>query len=155
RRPAERDRRRARLGPAPVDACGQLVDDAADLRLVAVLAVEERLRVQRPAQQQRGVDGRQLAIAGTQAGVHLEEVIEEPAVTGHALGARALRQIAQEAQRQQRARARLLARHIAALDADAVGRQRETDRRDAARARLRPAVRREAVGAAAGFPEEA
>ncbi len=58
-------------------------------------------------------------------------MIEKSVVTAHAFGARALRRAFEETQRRERALRGLLARDVAALDADAVGGQSEADRGDA------------------------
>ncbi len=107
------------------------------------------------AEQQRGVDRRQLdPVRVARAGLEIEEVIEEPVIAGHAFDTSALRRAFEEAQRRERALHGLIARHVAALDADAVRRQRETDRGDAReRLRVRIAIRHEAGVGVCRFPE--
>ncbi len=143
------------LRPRPIDARIELIDDRADLRLCSVGAVEERLAVQRAGQQQRGVDGGQLALAGARAGGHVEEVIEKALVARGAGGLRALRRVVKKAQRRQRAFACLLARDPAAGHTDRVAREREAHRCNAGHGRRGPAVGRQAGAGVGRFPEEA
>jgi hypothetical protein len=154
RRPAVADGRRAHLRPGPVHAAVDLVDEAADAGLVGLLAVEEALRMQRAHQQQRGVDGGQLAAPEAQPRLHVEEVIEEALVAGHAGPARALRQAGEEAQRRERALAGLLTGDVAARHTHRVGAEREADGRDAGEGRRGPAVRRQAGLGVGRVPEE-
>jgi len=81
-------------------------------------------------------------------------VVEEAVIAGHAFGARALRRAFEEAKRHERALHGLIARDVAALDADAVGGEPETDRSNAReRLRVRITIRNEAVVGIGGFPE--
>jgi hypothetical protein len=67
-----------RLGPRPVDPGVDLVDEAANLHLFRVGAIEVRLTEERARQENRRVDGGQLAVLEALPGLHVEEVIEEP-----------------------------------------------------------------------------
>src|SRR5690606_35490089 len=70
-------------------------------------------------------------------------------------GLGSLRSVPEEPKRRERARSRLLARDVTALDADAVRRQAESDRRDARKRLGRPAIRHEAVLRVCRLPEPA
>jgi len=103
--PAHRDRRRARLHPAPVDARQQGIGDRAQLDLGGTRPPAKYSRQNSaPASKQRGVDRRQLDVAVALPGRHVEEVVVEAAVAGHAVrGVALLRRIAEEPQRRQHA----------------------------------------------------
>jgi len=153
--PAHRDQRRAHLHPRPFDAAVDRVREAADLGFVPGVLVEVRLGEQHAAEQQRGVDRRKLdPVRIARAGLEVEEVVVEAVIARHAFGARALRRAFEETERRQRAVDGLLARDVAALDADAVRRQREADRGDAReRLGVRIAVGHEAGVGIGRFPE--
>src|SRR5690606_41223788 len=63
------------------------------------------------------------------ARVELEEVVEEALVSGRPPGRAVLRRIPEEAERVERALPGLLARDVAALDADRVSCQSKSDRK--------------------------
>jgi hypothetical protein len=115
--PPHAHQRAAVARPVPVDAPVERVGERADLALAGVGPVEVLLAGERAGQEQRRVDGRELDALEAQAGGGDEEVVEEPLMAGHAGRLRPLRQPPEEAQRGQRARARLGARHPAALHA--------------------------------------
>jgi len=96
RHPAQRDQRRARLRPGPVHARINGVDQLPYPRLIVVGLVEPALAEQHSGQQQRRVHRRQLAATGSQSAVHVEEVIEEAMVSGHAVEVRALRRFVEK-----------------------------------------------------------
>ena len=154
-RPAEADRRRARLGPAPVDATIELVGKAADLDFLRMRAVEVRLAEEHAREQQCGVDRRQLAVVVARAGAHVEEMVEEALVSGHAVRACALWRVPQEAQRGQHALAGVGPCDVAALDTDRIRSKAEADSRDARERWRRIAVGDEPVLRIRGVPEEA
>ncbi len=154
RLPAHADEIAPHLRPFPVDAPVDRVDLGPDLRLVGMVGIEVGLGVQHAADQQRRVDRGQLAAARAVAGLHVEEVVEKSLVPGHADPLRPLRRIAEEPDGGERARARLLARDEAPVDADHVGRERHPDRGDARRRVARIAIGHHAVGRIAVGPEE-
>src|SRR5438477_303589 len=146
RRPGERDRWRARLGPGPVHSPVDLLGQRSDLDLLRIIAVEVRLAKEHPGEQQRGVDGGDLALIGARAAAHVDEVIEEPVL---------IRFAGEEAQGREHALARRLPRDIAAFDADGVGGEPEADRGNAGERGRRKAVGNEAIPGITGLPEEA
>ena len=83
RRPAEADRGRARLCPAPIDAAIDLVGQPADFGFLRLRPVEVRLAEQHAREQQRRVHGRKLAVLEALPRLHVEEMIEKPFVSGH------------------------------------------------------------------------
>ena len=97
RRPAVRDGGPAALRPAPVDAAVERVGERADLVLVGRLAIEVGGGGQHARQEERRVDGRELAPPGATARLHVEEVVVEPLVAG-GVGRRPLRAVAEESQ---------------------------------------------------------
>src|SRR5258708_2388836 len=146
RSPGERDPRRARLGPGPVDAAVDLIRQLPDLDLPGLCGVEIALTEEHAPEEERCVDGRDLAVVGACTGAHVDEMMEESVL---------VRFVREEAQRRQHALARRSARDVAALDADRVGGEPEADRRDARKCRRRIAVRNETVVRVRRLPEEA
>src|SRR5256886_16434716 len=67
RRPGERDRRRARLGPGPVHPPADLLGQRSGLDLLRIIAVEGRLAKEQPGQPPRRVAGGGLALLGARA----------------------------------------------------------------------------------------
>ncbi len=153
--PAVRDDRRAVLCPGPLDAAVDQLGQVADLLLGARVAIEVRLRGQHAAEQQRGIDGRQLGRAEALTVVHVQEVIVEAAIAAHAGLCGTHRRVREKAQRAQRPQPCLAARHEAPLGADHIGGQREADTGSAGERRRGIAVRREAVLLVRRVPEEA
>ena len=120
-----------------------------------MVGVEPAAAEQDPAQEKGGVDRRQLALHGAQAGLHVEEVVEESLVARDAVGLRALRQVPEELQGGQHPRAGGLAADPAVLHPDGAGVEREAQAGDAAGRRRGPAVGRQAVRRIGRLPEEA
>src|SRR6185312_1028502 len=110
-------------------------------RLRGVGAVEVGLREEDAGHQQRGVDGRQLDVLKPLGGLHVEEVVEETLVSRDAARRGALLHRQQRAQGGEGPLRGLPTRHVAALGADAVGREAEAHGGDA-----RERGRRRAVG---------
>ena len=154
RSPAHGHPGRPHLRPVPVDAGIDVVDQRPDQRLVRVGAVEPRLAMQHAGEEQRGVDGRQLAGTEAGAGLRVEEMVEEALVAGHARRCAALGRVVEEADRRQHAGPRLLPGDEAPLRAGDVGGEAEAHRRDAGEGWGGPAVEDEAGGGVGGFPEE-
>jgi hypothetical protein len=154
RRPAEADRGRLRLCPPPVYTPVDRVHERPDLDFLRIRAVEVRLAEQRPGDQDRGVDRRELAVLEALARLHVQEVIEEPAVPGHSARLRPLRGRGEEAQRRDHAASRLLARDVAALDADGIGGEAEAHGGDARVRRRGVPVGDQSVLGIGGVPEE-
>ena len=118
-------------------------------------AVEVRLAEQRACEQQRRIDRRELAVLEALPRLHVEEMIEKALVSRHSILMRALGRVVQEAERRQHALARVLARHVAALDADRIRGEAEAYGRDARERRRRIAVRDESVPGIGRVPEKA
>ena len=140
--------------PWPVHPAIQVVRDLSHLLLLRVVTVEISLHEQHAGHEQRGVDGRQLGIAVAHADAEIQEVIEKSLVAAGARRLGTLRQVVQEFERRQHARARLRARDPAAFRADRVGVQREADGRDARERRLRPAIGHESRVGLGRVPEK-
>ena len=87
--------------PAPVDAARRSRRRGRGSR-ASLGPVEIALGEQHAAEQQRRVDRRQLGRLEARAALHVEEVVEEALVAGHARRRVALRRIGQEAQRRER-----------------------------------------------------
>ena len=147
------DRRWPVLCPAPVHVLGQVLGDAADLRVGPVVGVEVLGRMQHAGQQQGGVHRRQLAGAETVAGVDVDEVVEKAAMAGRAAWLGALRRILEEAQGVERQLTGLFARGPALAGRDHMGAERKAHRRDAGEAFSRPAVGRQPGGQRRGVAE--
>ncbi len=153
--PAHRDQRRALLQPAPVHALVQRVGDLADLLFARVLAVVIRLGEQHAHHQQCGVHARQLHPAVVAVALlHVQKMIVEALVAGPAGLLRPHRRVAEEFQRGQGAVDRLIATDPPVFDADRIGGQRESDRRNAGERARRKPVRRQAVDLVGGVPEK-
>ena len=112
RRPRERDCRRAGLRPGPIHPPVDLIRQTADLAFARILPIEIALAKEHPGEQQRRIHRRDLALIGSRAGSHVEEVIEEPLL---------VRCMRKEAQRGQHTLPRLRTCDIAALHADGIG----------------------------------
>ena len=144
RRPAVRDGRPAALRPAPVHAAVERVGQRADLVLVGRVAIEVGGGGQHARQEERRVDGRELAPPGATARLHVEEVVVEPPVAG-GVGLRPLRAVAEEPQPGEHHPGDLVAREQPSLDEERRRRQRHPDRGDAGRRPLRGLVRDQPV----------
>ena len=153
RRPPVTDRGRTHLRPLPVDAAVDLLCEVADLRFLRLRAVEIGLAEKRTRQEQRSVDGRELAVVEALARLHVEEVIEEALVAGRATAVGTLRRAAEEAERRKHPLPRRLARDITALDADRISSQPEADRGHTGKRRSRITIRDQAVFRVGGVPE--
>ena len=116
------------------------------------IAVEVALHEQHAAQQQRGVDGRQLHPAAVAlAGLQVQEVVEEAVVAGVVILAAPLRRVGEETQRGQYARDRLLARDVAALARRCRRRSGRSRRRRCWRTACRATARGPAPGRCRGL----
>ncbi len=153
-RPAHGDQGLSHLERVPLGRGVELLGELADLALLRVVAVEVALAEERAGEEERGVDGRQLDRLEARAGLHVEEVVEETLVAGPAPCLRPGRRRGEEAQRGEHPRPRLLARHVAALDADGIGGEPEAHRRDRGERGRGPAVRHQAVLRVGALPEE-
>src|SRR5207248_1947688 len=78
----------------PVHATVDLVRQLSDLELLRLLRVEIALTEEHAPEEQRGVDGRDLAVVGARTGAHVDEVMEESVL---------VRFVREEAQRRQHA----------------------------------------------------
>ena len=146
RRPAHRDARRARRrGPRPVRPPEELVRERAHLPFRGLGSVEIGLAEERARETQRRVDRRELDLLEAPSRLHVEEVVEESPHARDAGRGLSGRRVAEEAQRRQRPLARLLARDPAALGADRIRREPESDGRHAREGGRRLAVGHEAV----------
>ena len=154
-RPAETDGVAVRLGPLPIDAGVDLIDQTANLRFLGVGAVEIRLIEKRAGQQDRGVDRRELAILEPLPGLHVQKVVEKTLVTGRAFYVVSLRRIAEEAQRSEDTPPSFFARDIPALDRDRIAGKPETDGCDARIRRRRIPIGNQSVFRVRRIPEEA
>ena len=123
-------RRSAVLGPLPIDAGVQTLGQVADLALDRRVAVEVRRGGQHAAQQQRGIDRRQLALPRARAALHVEEVIVEPLVTRR-VGLGTLLALPEEPQRGERSFRGLGARDKPPFHANRIRGEPQPDRRDA------------------------
>ena len=128
--PPHRDRLALVHRPLPVDGVVEGVGAVADLRLVRVVGVvEEGGGAEEARDQERRVDGRQLARPGAAAVHHVEEVVEEAPVPDAVLRA-VLGRVAEEADRRERDLAGGLAGHPPPRHSDGQRREAEADRRD-------------------------
>ncbi len=153
--PAHRDQRLALLQPGPIDALVERVGNFADFRLARVAAIVVALRKQHAHHQQAGIHARHLdPWLVALALLHVEEVVVEAVIAALAFALRALRRIAEELQRGQRAVDRLRAADPTVLDPDRIRGQREAHRRDAREGSRRETVRRQAVDFIGRVPEE-
>ncbi|PAV66924.1 hypothetical protein WR25_22926 [Diploscapter pachys] len=144
----------ARIGePRPVGPIGDQFGKPADLRLHRIGLIVPGTGEQDAEEQQRRVDAGQFGVAIALPGFHIEEVVEEALVPGHAGRRIALRRSREEAQRRQCQVAGFLARDPATLHADRIGRQREADRGDTGEGRRRPAIGHQPVLAIGEVPE--
>src|SRR5664280_3308595 len=123
--PPVRDCRASVLGPRLVSPAIERVDKGADLRLVGGVRAKVRAGRQRTREQDGAVDGRQFALPGALAGLHVEEVIVEAVVAGGVrLGS--LPAVPEEAQRGEDPLYRRRARDEGTFDRDRIRRQGET-----------------------------
>lgn len=120
------------LGPLPIDARVQPDGEVADLALGRRVPVEVRGGGQHAAQQEGGVDRRQLALPRARSGLRVEKVIVEPLVARR-VGLGSLLAPPEEPQGGERARPGLGARDESALDADRIRGEPQPHRRDARR----------------------
>src|SRR5437588_4368311 len=142
------------LSPTPIDATIDFLSQSANFDFFEIRAGEVGLTEQGACQQDRGVDGRKLGITESLPGFHVEEVIEKSLVARHAAGAFTLWRIAKEAQRREHAQAGRFAGDVTTLDADRVGGEAESNRRNARVRRRWVATRDQAVLGICRFPEE-
>src|SRR6185312_8197898 len=154
-RPSHRDQRAFAVHPRPVDAAVEVIRQAPDLRLRRIVAIIIDAGEQDSGEQEHGVDRGQLDIFEAASALHVDEVVEEAAVTGHAGGRVALRRSREEAERVERALTRVGPADPPALGAYRISVERKADRRDRAEALRRPAVRDQAGRRIAHVPEPA
>ena len=145
----------AHLGPLPVHAAIDLFDQIANLHLLRARAVEIGLAEEGPGDKKRRIDRRQLALFEPLARLHVEEMIKKALVAGCAASIRVLRRVTKEAQGREHPLSRRLARDIATFDANGIGGQAETNRRDAGKGRRRKSIRYKAVLPICRVPEKA
>src|SRR5436309_14033675 len=143
-----------RLSPLPVDAAIDLDDERAYFHFFRLRAVEVRLTKQRPREQDRGVDGGELAVFEALPGLHVQKVVEKALVPGRASRIRTLRSIAKKTQGREHALPCRRASDIRALDTDGVTREREANRCDTGERRGRITVGHQAVLRIGGVREE-
>ena len=143
--PALTNRLALRQHPTPIDTTVELVREPADFVFFRVRTLKIRGGGQHAGDQDRCVDARELALPGTMARFHIQEVIIKSLIAG-GIGRGALLARGKESQNDERALNRLLTRQKAALDADRVDGQRHADRGDA-RGPIRPGlVQHQAIG---------
>src|SRR5262249_43420157 len=143
-----------RLRPLPVHATIDFLDEIANLDFLRLRTVEVRLAEKRSGEEQRGVDGRQLGVAESVTGLHVEEVIEEAFVSDGPAHARVLRRIVKKAQRPENPLPRLFTLDVPALGADGISRQAESHGRNARERLGRITIGNEPVFAICRVPEK-
>src|ERR1039457_2679817 len=122
--PPVRDRSATVLRPRPVGATIERVGKGAYFLFLSRIRVKTRARSHRACQQNGAVHGRQFALPGAPAGLHVEKMIIKAVVTGSVwLGA--LRAVPEKSQRGEDCPDRRRARDEAALDGDRIHRQGE------------------------------
>src|SRR3954463_9631918 len=126
--PSHADERRVRRRPGPVDARVKRIGERADGGFVGISVREILAAGEDAGEEERGVYSGELDGLEPEAGVRVEEVIEESLVAGDASWRRALGCVVEEVERCAHARRRVWARHVAALDADDVCGKPEADR---------------------------
>ncbi len=142
------------LRPVPFGPAVERFGELADLALRGIVAVEVGLAEERAGEEQRRVDRSTARRARSGSASHVEEVVEETSVAGRRRSAprpcgAAPRKRSVVSTRSRR----LLAGDPAALDADRIGGEPETDGGDAGERGRRPAVGHQAVGVGL-LPEE-
>ena len=115
----------------PVRAAVEGVGQGADLVLVFRVAIEVRGGGQHAREQERRVDGGQLALPDAPPGLHVEEVVVEPLVAG-GVRLRPLRAVPEEPQLGEHPLGHEVAGQDPALDDERGRRQGHPDRGDAA-----------------------
>jgi hypothetical protein len=153
-RPAVGDGRPSRGRPAPVHPTIEDVGQGADLLLLRRVGLEIGGGGENSRQQQRGVDGGELAAPCSPAALHVEEVVVE-AVVARGVGLGTLGASGEEAQRGQRAPHRLVPRHQVALERNGIGGQGHAHRGDAGRPILAGLVAHQSVARVRLVEEEA
>src|ERR1043166_9694 len=143
-RPAVSHSVRAVLRPLPVRAVIERRSKVSDFTLLFRVAIEIFSGSQCTGDYEGRIDGGQLAIKRTAAGLHVEKVIVEPLVS-RAVWFRTLRAIPKKAQRGKRSANRIVARNEATLDADRISSQSKSSWSDAARRSRPSAVRHQAI----------
>src|SRR5690606_2119396 len=117
--------------PCPVAAAVEGVGEGPDLRLHRPLPVEVAGGREGAGEEERGVDGGQLAATGPPAGPHVEEVVVEAAVA-RGVGGGALRALVEEPERGGDGLGRLAPRQPPRLGRDGEAGEPEPDGRDRA-----------------------
>ena len=124
RRPPHRDGRAAVEGPVPLGPLVERRGALAELPLVRAVAVEVAGGEEGAGQEDRRVDGRELALPRPAPLVHVQEVVVEPAVADAVAGA-VLRRVAEKADGGEGEPERPLSAAPPALHGDREGRQQE------------------------------
>ena len=139
-----RDHGTAVLRPAPVGAAIEVVRDPPDFGFVRIVLAEIGGCGEHAGEEQGGIDGGKLALPDPFPRLHVEEMVVEALVAG-GVGLGAMRRVAEETQRGQRAGDRVGAAHIAARHAHRIGGQRKAGRSDRGRRARRRAIGHQSV----------
>jgi hypothetical protein len=131
--------------PLPVNAAVERVGERRDLAFRLRLSVEIGGRGQGTGKQEGRIDRRELGFPGSATGLHVQEVVEEPAVAGR-VRLPALRALPEEPERREDALHRLGTRDEPPLRAGGVGSEREPHGGDARRRPFARAVANQPVG---------
>src|SRR3954462_15454018 len=116
--PSHADERRVRRRPGPVDARVERVGERADGCFVGISVREILTAGEDAGEEERGVDGGELDGLEPEAGVHVEEMIEESLVACDASWRRAFGRVVEEVEGGAHARGGVWTGDVAALDAD-------------------------------------
>ena len=145
RLPAVRDGVALVLRPSPISAAVKGVGEGPDLTFAGCIGVEIGPRRQCAGQQKSAVDGREFAMPGAAARLHVEKMIVEPLVAS-GVGLSALRAVPEKAQCRKRSLYRRGPGHESAFHTDWVARQGKSSGGDAGRPIHRSLVNHEAIG---------
>ena len=153
--PAHRDRgSTVATEEIPVGSRVDLLREVADFALGRIGAVIILARKKDPHHEDGRVHAGQLDIPMPEAGLHVEEVVEEALVASSARAFRPLRRVPEEAQRRQRQVARFCTGAPSTLDTDRVRRKCKSNRRDAGERGCWPAIGDQPVLPVHRIPEE-
>ena len=128
--PTKGHRRLAVLRPVPIRAAIEDIGEFAYLSFFGAVAREIFRGGQHPRQKKRGVDRGEFAFPDTLSGDHVEEMVIEALVSRRVCGG-ALNAVVEESQGREGPPHPFRASHEASLDPHGIGRQGETDGRDA------------------------
>lgn len=118
------------LRPSPIASPVERVGEITDFPFLGHLGVEIGCGCQRAGQQERRIDRRQFAVPHAPAGLHVEEMIIEPAIARD-VRLLPLRTVREEAQRRQRSRHRGAACPKTAVDSDRIAGKGQSRRSNA------------------------